>query len=184
MCCVSFFFFNFPNSSSFCGRLPSIFQPCWMIINSALLYRIRSWQLWTLQKNRQLHPSALLFVCECECVCMCVLPDSTTVDRGEGKRKDRGCLDSDLWHPLLDPPSQTVRWYKTKQNLMISFLFFFLFFKLLLLIRQGLKFVTHSDWCTHMFGICKMSCEGLRRIKTIPYRIWPLINLLAYAKRD
>lgn len=43
----------------------------------------------------------------CERVCMCV----TRQHRGrqkKGKRKGRACLDSDLWHPLLDPLSLTI----------------------------------------------------------------------------
>lgn len=43
----------------------------------------------------------------CERVCMCV----TRQHRGrqkKGKRKGRAGLDSDLWHPLLDPLSLTI----------------------------------------------------------------------------
>lgn len=58
----------FPNSSYFGGPLPPFLQPCWMIINTALLYWIRSWQLWTLQNNRQLPRSVLLHLIRSVCV--------------------------------------------------------------------------------------------------------------------
>lgn len=105
-----FFFFFFSD----CGALPHISQHCWMIINIiAALHWIRSWQLWSFQKNRQIGSV-------CARTHVRAFPDITNA--GERKRKGASSLDSDLWHPLLDHQIPSITNKKTF-NLNLIFCF-------------------------------------------------------------
>lgn len=85
-------FSYFLNSSSFCGPLPPFLQPCWMIINTALLYWIRSWQLLTLQNNRQLPGSVLPCSIRSVHECVCYQTAPRQIERKAKEKAERAWI--------------------------------------------------------------------------------------------